>query len=487
MKAKPGGSSGYFSSYLNSFFIFLAVWIFISAVLRKYKLTGYSGSGDVLKAVLVSNLIIFFVITSMIYLFQNFHYSRFIVLGTVGVSTFAELTLGLLYFLVISTKIRYENGRIFDFANGSALLQKPMIPVKRQNKDKIKIDTKSRIEFLKNEIGEEAFNFILHYGAIDSPDALIIGTNTRFTVDVQIQPLFESIINVNRVNDFRYINKFFESVNAKLPVGGVFIDYFETKTMRKARILKKFPFGINYLYYAVDFTIKRVLPKFTLTKKLYFLLTRGINRVLSKAETFGRLYSCGFEVLDEKQIGNNLFFVALKVKEPSYPKNPSYGPLIALERIGKGGKPIKVFKMRTMHPFAEYLQDYMYKRDGLQAGGKFRDDFRITTMGKIMRTFWIDELPMLINLVKGDLKIFGVRPLSRQYYKLYTPELQKLRIRSKPGLIPPFYVHYPRTLEEIMNSELQYLKAYEKHPFRTDWVYFWKAIYNILYRKYRST
>jgi lipopolysaccharide/colanic/teichoic acid biosynthesis glycosyltransferase len=103
-----------------------------------------------------------------------------------------------------------------------------------------------------------------------------------------------------------------------------------------------------------------------------------------------------------------------------------------------------------------------------------------------MRKFWLDELPMLINLIKGDLKLFGVRPLSRQYFKLYTLELQKLRIKTKPGLIPPFYVDNPGTLEEIVSSELRYLRSYEKHPFRTDWKYFWKACFNILFRKYRS-
>jgi lipopolysaccharide/colanic/teichoic acid biosynthesis glycosyltransferase len=256
--------------------------------------------------------------------------------------------------------------------------------------------------------------------------------------------------------------------------------------MRKKRILAKFPPGINYLYYSADFIIKRVFPKFLLTKKLYFVLTRGENRVLSKAETFGRLYSCGFEILDEVIIGKALYFVCIKVKEPLFPQNPSYGPLIGLERIGKGGKTIKVFKMRTMHPFAEYLQDYVYARAGLQEGGKFKDDFRVTTIGRIMRKFWLDELPMLLNLAKGDLKLFGVRPLSRQYFKLYTPELQKLRINNKPGLIPPFYVDNPRTLEEIITSELRYLKSYAKHPFRTDWMYFWKAVFNIVFKKFRS-
>jgi lipopolysaccharide/colanic/teichoic acid biosynthesis glycosyltransferase len=139
-----------------------------------------------------------------------------------------------------------------------------------------------------------------------------------------------------------------------------------------------------------------------------------------------------------------------------------------------------------MHPYAEYLQDYIYEKTGLQEGGKFRDDFRVTTLGRIMRSFWLDELPMLINLIKGDLKLFGVRPLSRQYFKLYTLELQKLRIQTKPGLIPPFYVDYPKSLEEIITSELKYLKAYEKHPFRTDWIYFWTAVFNIIFRKYRS-
>ena len=279
----------------------------------------------------------------------------------------------------------------------------------------------------------EAYDFIKNYAAIDSANTLIMATTTTFNIDAQIQHQFECIVNVRRVNDFRYINKYFESVNAKLP-GEVFILIsLKQRICGKNVFLNKYPPGINYLYYALDFMIKRVFPKFTLTKKLYFILTRGENRVLSKAEAFGRLYSCGFEILDEKVIDKSFYFVAIKVKDPLFPKNPSYGPLIALERIGKGGKIIKVYKMRTMHPFAEYLQDYIYKRAGLQEGGKFKDDFRVTTLGKIMRTFWLDEFPMLINLLKGDLKLFGVRPLSRQYFKLYTMELQRLRILYQAG------------------------------------------------------
>jgi lipopolysaccharide/colanic/teichoic acid biosynthesis glycosyltransferase len=483
---KPGVSTSYYVSYFNSFLLFLFIWIIVSFSMEKFNFRVLSTWMLMLRKIMITNLIIFFIVTSMMYLFQSFNYSRFIVIGTVGIATLAELFLGSFYFLVINTRVKFENVSVGQLLSNNKISFREGISVSHTKKALPRYDFGLREEYLKQEIGEEAFNYVVNYAAIDSPNTLVIATTTRFNIDAQIQHSFECILNVRRVNDFRYINKYFESVNAKLPVGGLFIDHFESKNMRKKRILNKFPTGINYVYYTLDFIIKRVFPKFALTKKLYFILTRGENRVLSKAEAFGRLYSCGFEILDERVIDKCLYFVAIKVKEPLFPKRPSYGPMIALERIGKGGKSIRVYKMRTMHPYAEYLQDYVYEKTGLQEGGKFKNDFRVTTLGRIMRSFWLDELPMLINLIKGDLKLFGVRPLSRQYFKLYTLELQKLRIMSKPGLIPPFYVDYPKTLEEIISSELKYLKAYAQHPFRTDWVYFWKAVFNIIFRRYRS-
>ncbi len=100
-----------------------------------------------------------------------------------------------------------------------------------------------------------------------------------------------------------------------------------------------------------------------------------------------------------------------------------------------------------------------------------------------MRALWIDELPMLLNWMRGELKLVGVRPISEHYFSLYSKEHQKRRIRYKPGLIPPYYADLPKTLSEIEASENRYLDAYEKHPFRTNWRYFWKAIFNIIIQK----
>ena len=130
--------------------------------------------------------------------------------------------------------------------------------------------------------------------------------------------------------------------------------------------------------------------------------------------------------------------------------------------------------------------DYIYKKHDLKDGGKFKNDFRITTFGRFARKLWLDELPMLMNLFRGEIKLVGVRPLSEQYFRLYDKELQSRRIRVKPGLIPPFYVDLPKSLEEIQKSEIKYLDAYEKRPLLTDLRYFRKAFVNIVFKKARS-
>jgi hypothetical protein len=61
-----------------------------------------------------------------------------------------------------------------------------------------------------------------------------------------------------------------------------------------------------------------------------------------------------------------------------------------------------------------------------------------------------------------------------------------MRKKIKPGLIPPYYADLPKELDEIMESEKKYIQAYCKHPIRTQWVYFWRALNNIVFRGARS-
>lgn len=355
------------------------------------------------------------------------------------------------------------------------------------------VDHEEAVEALKakTESRNERFvsNLIEKYVDTGRSESVTFAANSSNTADEVLQledNTYTSIIHFRRINTFPYINKFFEAVNSKLPIGGIFVTKVETNDLRKIRLMEKYPPVINKLYYTSDFFLKRVFPKLPVTQQLYYYFTKGRNRVLSKTEVLGRLYSCGFKILEERYISNRLYIVAEKFREPAFDDDPSYGIVYPMRRVGKGGKIINVYKFRTMYAYSEYLQEYIYEKNSLDTGGKFKDDFRVSRVGKLLRRYWIDELPMIINVLKGDLKIVGVRPLSRHYLSLYTPELQNLRKKFKPGLIPPYYVDLPETMEEIMDSEMRYLKAYEKHPFLTDVKYFFLVGYTILFKKARS-
>ncbi|MCP4630805.1 MAG: sugar transferase [bacterium] len=293
-------------------------------------------------------------------------------------------------------------------------------------------------------------------------------------------------INLHKTNDVRWFNRYFLQVYKKLKNQGYFIGKVHTFSTHKMHYYEKFPKYIAGLFYYINFMWCRIIPKLPFAQKFYFTLTQGRNRIVSKAEIFGRLYFCGFKVVDDMEIDNRLFFIAQKVKMPSYHTNPTYGPLVRLKRIGFNGRLITVYKFRTMFAYSEFLQEYVYQENDLETGGKFKDDFRVTDWGRFMRATWLDELPMIYNWLKGDLQLLGVRPLSRQYLGLYTDELRKLRTTVLPGLIPPFYADMPKTLPEIIESELRYLKSYSKAPLKTQLSYLWQSFVNIIFKGARS-
>ncbi len=323
-----------------------------------------------------------------------------------------------------------------------------------------------------------------------------VGTNTNKTIIIKLQKPkdvnklpdlnYDNIINLSKVNDFSDINEAFIAINKKIIYNGILVGNVESFTNRKARILSKYPKRINKIYYFFDVLVSRYLVKFSICRKVHYFITGGKNKAISRTETLGRLYACGFEVIDETFINNRLYFAARKKSAPLFEEKKKYGLIIKLKRHGYKGKLFNVYKLRTMYPYSEYLQDYIFKKNNLEEGGKFKNDFRITPEGKIFRKFWIDEIPMLVNLLKGDIKLVGVRPLSEHYFSLYTDELKEKRKKHKPGLIPPYYVDLPKTLDEIMDSEKKYFEQYEKSPLITDIKYFFKIFYNIIVKKARS-
>jgi len=334
--------------------------------------------------------------------------------------------------------------------------------------------------------GKEALDYFSKFIDIGSDKTFVVSTTNIFNIlNNNTKP--NVLINLSRTNDIRFVNKFFEAVNSKLNEGGVFIGCLETISSRMQRMpIGKIPF-IGPVYFGFEFIFNRLSPKIIGLKKIYFLLTRGRNRLISKAEVLGRLVCCGFEITDYESINGLTYFVATKIKNPTFDMNPSYGALYKMPRIGKNGKIIGVYKMRTMHAYAEYLHGYVLKINGYAESGKPANDFRLTPWGKIMRKYWIDELPQLINVLKGDLKLVGVRPISQRYFQDIPKDLQELRLKHKPGCIPPYVaLNRKGNVKSVLQAEREYLEEKTKRPYSTDTKYFFKALFNIIIKRKRS-
>jgi len=480
---KPASLSTYLPEYYLPFLKFLGIWIISSLIFRKFDSSNRVNFTQHALPVFYSNVLALAILFGLMYFFGSFNYSRLIVFGTISVVTLFELSFAMVLNFVSKTKDELELKDLKPAFTEYESLDK----ILAGDSHKISGELKNvREKALTGQIGKNSYAFLAKYVDICDDRIHITNVDNSFAIfNIPFDKIY-GLINIHRVNNFRFINKYFEAVNLKMAEGGIFIGTLESKDLRKERIYNEVLWGFRNIYYFFDFFINRVFPKFPVLKRFYFFLTKGQERVISRAECFGRLFSCGYKILGEYTDGGQLYFVAQKFREPYFDMNPTYGPFIKLRRVGKNGKIIKVYKFRTMHPYAEYLQEYIFDKHDLAEGGKIKDDFRVTTLGKLMRRTWLDELPMIYNFFKGDLKIVGVRPLSLHYYNLYSEELKAKRKLVKPGLVPPFYFDMPKSLEEIQESELKYINAYLKRPMWTDWRYFWKAFFNIVFKGARS-
>lgn len=474
---KPATKTFVIPHYGLPFLIFLGLWIICSTFTGKYNFQGTTHLSQKLKCLLLANTIVLATGLTLLTLLEITNYSRLMVFGTFGLATLLEM-------IVIPPIIAFQKADRSYFPEYKLRGLKSILKDERQTK-RIKNEfSKSLKDGIIKISNKEIYHFIEKHITIQEDDIYFTATRRAFNIENK-SGHHKAIINLQLINGVPSINKLFKATNKVLPQKGLYFSLAETIQTRKHKILSNsFP-PVNYILYIFDYLYHRVFSKTYPTRMIYNWIGHS-NRAISRAELLGRLYAAGFVIIDEKYINDQFVFIAQKVKEPIELDYETIGGLIKLKRLGKDGKEIGVYKFRTMHPYSEFIQEYIYEKNDLQKGGKFKDDFRVNTLGKYLRKMWIDELPMFINVIKGEMKIVGVRPLSQHYFSLYTKELQDLRTSTKPGLLPPFYADTPVTLEEIMASEMRYLKAYKEHPLKTDVKYFFKILYNILIKRRRS-
>lgn len=124
-------------------------------------------------------------------------------------------------------------------------------------------------------------------------------------------------------------------------------------------------------------------------------------------------------------------------------KIDSKGPVFYRQsRVGRGNKDFGLYKFRSMQVGAD--------RKGLITVGGH--DPRVTRAGYYLRKYKLDELPQLINVLKGDMSLVGPRPEVRKYVELYTPEQRRV-LRVRPGITDPASIRYRNENELLAQAD----------------------------------
>ena len=142
-------------------------------------------------------------------------------------------------------------------------------------------------------------------------------------------------------------------------------------------------------------------------------------------------------------------------------KLTSPGPIFFLqERIGHNKRRFKIMKFRTMVPDAEKLMAALEKHNEAQGPVfKIKNDPRITPIGRFLRKSSIDELPQLINVLKGEMSLVGPRPLPVRDYQGFNEDWQRRRFSVKPGITCLWQIGGRSGIpfEQWMEMDLEYL------------------------------
>ena len=156
-------------------------------------------------------------------------------------------------------------------------------------------------------------------------------------------------------------------------------------------------------------------------------------------------------------------------------KISSKGPIFFIQvRVGRHEKPYKIIKFRTMSGAPDQNATHWTKSE----------EDRITSVGRFMRDYGLDELPQLLNIIKGDMSIVGPRSPLPQQVATFAPRLKKM-FDMRPGVLSLAVIAGRRnlTMNERYELHVQYV---EKWSLKLDLKILWQSLFVVLRREAAS-
>ena len=302
-------------------------------------------------------------------------------------------------------------------------------------------------------------DFIYTFTGSEANKTIVVETTSHFDINKIEELELKNLVNLKQINDSQNLNRFFLAVNKKLPDKGILICCAETVDHRDTKINNKDSFLSTILGMLIFNGFKLNYSKEF--NNLTYFVAEKISEPLSDSKQKIKFY-LGIKIF----VDFFIVFTSLTFLFPVFLlisigiKIDSRGPLLFKQkRIGKNLKAFYIYKFRTMIKDAHSKQTELQKINEMKGGRLFKcdNDPRITSFGKFLRKYSIDELPQLINILKGDMSIIGPRPLSTPV-NMYEPyQLKRFIIKPGLGCIWQAYYRKETNFTKWIKTDLLYI------------------------------
>lgn len=328
------------------------------------------------------------------------------------------------------------------------------------NWETLMIETSDQLKWrkgcLRSHLSQHEQRFVENYFTLDRDNVIFLSARKLLQHSGLIQNLFRHVVQKGFLDQINPLDDYMRFLNLAMVDSGIFICRVSAQAIS-------------------DWTS---IARCSASHAALGMGRRNNNRY-SLAEWLGRLVFFGFDIIEYHPDMTQVTIAVMKTGEPKEEVLPVRGWLFRMPRIGYKGEMINVYKIRTMYPFSQFLQDYIVRLNGYNSVGKPERDFRITPMGRLLRKYWLDELPQIINVLRGEMNLVGVRPLSQARFNELPESLREQRIMFKPGCIPPYVALCMPDAKSNIVAEQIYFERKKNHPIRTDLLFFFKALFNI--------
>ncbi|NDK19352.1 sugar transferase [Candidatus Gracilibacteria bacterium] len=373
-------------SLVNFALVGALVYILLSAFSGLYKMRIYQSKIQEFQDILLISLYWFFIYIAILYLSFGFIYTeqipRLIVLFSVIIST-------VLVILERSILSKIE----------TSLIQKGIL-----EKTKILLIVRTNEKDIIETVRESAMYEIFGYAQKEKIDGLDIPYISGIKQVI-------SAIQSHRIDEILVVQSDFTREEMQ--------EIFEY-----ARI-----YGVRYRYIANSFETTKINTEISFLGKIPVIEIKNIGLT-----PWGRIWKRVFDIIFSFIALICLFPVFLIVAVIIYSQD-RHNPFYKSQRVGKNGELFQMYKFRSMQIDAEKEKRKLLSKNERKDGPLFKieNDPRITTFGKWIRKFDIDELPQLYNVLIGNMSLIGPRPHLKDEVKLYK-EYQKRVLTLKPGI-----------------------------------------------------